>query len=108
WFVQAGGGVRDRTVTGVQTCALPISRAFPEGGGDAGAVKPGCAPNRLRPIHRLGRDGGEGRAGAVVHDATGADFGARLHEIDPRSEEASCRERVKNSGGGGCVKKQEQ
>src|SRR5207248_6546816 len=26
FFFQAGGGIRDRTVTGVQTCALPISR----------------------------------------------------------------------------------
>src|SRR6266516_5900943 len=27
FFFQAGDGIRDRTVTGVQTCALPISLA---------------------------------------------------------------------------------
>src|SRR5207248_6398707 len=28
FFFQAGDGIRDRTVTGVQTCALPISPAW--------------------------------------------------------------------------------
>src|SRR2546430_11033152 len=28
FFVQAGGGIRDLTVTGVQTCALPISKLY--------------------------------------------------------------------------------
>src|SRR5699024_11252130 len=28
WFFQAEGGIRDRNVTGVQTCALPISAAL--------------------------------------------------------------------------------
>src|SRR5438094_8979961 len=28
FFFQAEDGIRDRTVTGVQTCALPISRCF--------------------------------------------------------------------------------
>src|SRR5437867_9548944 len=32
FFFQAEDGIRDRTVTGVQTCALPISR-IPEGFG---------------------------------------------------------------------------
>src|SRR5689334_24199032 len=29
FFFQAGGGIRDGTVTGVQTCALPICLACP-------------------------------------------------------------------------------
>src|SRR5437867_6148600 len=29
FFFQAEDGIRDRTVTGVQTCALPISRSLP-------------------------------------------------------------------------------
>src|SRR5207248_8839266 len=29
FFFQAEDGIRDRTVTGVQTCALPISAAIP-------------------------------------------------------------------------------
>src|SRR2546425_13170124 len=55
-FFQAEDGIRDKLVTGVQTCALPISRAgaqscggppaqrsFPEGGGRAeqGEGRPG-------------------------------------------------------------------
>src|SRR5699024_1325645 len=31
FFFQAEDGIRDRNVTGVQTCALPISRAAPDG-----------------------------------------------------------------------------
>src|SRR2546430_168362 len=30
FFFQAEDGIRDLTVTGVQTCALPISRALPK------------------------------------------------------------------------------
>src|SRR5207248_6638456 len=30
FFFQAEDGIRDRTVTGVQTCALPISRSIKE------------------------------------------------------------------------------
>src|SRR5687767_15338854 len=29
FFFQAEDGIRDKLVTGVQTCALPISRAYP-------------------------------------------------------------------------------
>src|SRR5688572_32165562 len=32
FFFQAEDGIRDLTVTGVQTCALPISRGGPSGG----------------------------------------------------------------------------
>src|SRR5207245_8574480 len=35
FFFQAEDGIRDATVTGVQTCALPISRSF----GSSGAVR---------------------------------------------------------------------
>src|SRR6266581_3900782 len=37
FFFQAEDGIRDGRVTGVQTCALPISRAMSSGGGVAGA-----------------------------------------------------------------------
>src|SRR2546430_6608963 len=33
FFFQAEDGIRDLTVTGVQTCALPISRVLAPGGG---------------------------------------------------------------------------
>src|SRR2546426_5886672 len=37
FFFQAEDGIRDYKVTGVQTCALPISRQLGNGGGDATA-----------------------------------------------------------------------
>src|SRR2546427_3369987 len=37
FFFQAEDGIRDLTVTGVQTCALPISRAGPRRGPGEGA-----------------------------------------------------------------------
>src|SRR5699024_11459826 len=40
FFFQAEDGIRDRNVTGVQTCALPISRAGPA----RGAAR--CTPPR--------------------------------------------------------------
>src|SRR5688572_31143922 len=39
FFFQAGDGIRDLTVTGVQTCALPISCR-----GSAGCFLPPCTP----------------------------------------------------------------
>src|SRR5207248_4934960 len=39
FFFQAEDGIRDRTVTGVQTCALPIWRVLVLGGGDGLAVR---------------------------------------------------------------------
>src|SRR2546430_12314142 len=44
---QAEDGIRDLTVTGVQTCALPISRFAVDGAQDA--------PRLLQPRHRTER-----------------------------------------------------
>src|SRR2546429_7260913 len=41
FFFQAEDGIRDVAVTGVQTCALPISQAVPGGWSDAAAVQVG-------------------------------------------------------------------
>src|SRR5699024_11562592 len=44
FFFQAEDGIRDRNVTGVQTCALPISSAEPAAGLHAGSpVQAGSA-----------------------------------------------------------------
>src|SRR5256886_11657042 len=55
FFFQAEDGIRDLTVTGVQTCALPISPALPpERVRDAAAAgsEVGLAPDRdrLKPV----------------------------------------------------------
>src|SRR5205085_8190765 len=89
FFFQAEDGIRDLTVTGVQTCALPISVFL---GGDQGA---GCAV-----VEGRGVTGGDTAAlpedRAQLRQALGRGVGARpLVEIG----RASCRERVEISGG---------
>src|SRR6266542_5695858 len=48
FFFQADDGIRGATVTGVQTCALPISRGLPRMGSPrrtvTGMVTRGCPP----------------------------------------------------------------
>src|SRR5207248_8070706 len=88
FFFQAEDGIRDRTVTGVQTCALPIchrewrTRAawsavasgveMPHGHGTAWRLRDGAAPVSRRPcLGQIGRAScrergeGSGRAGGV-------------------------------------------
>src|SRR5438067_8902874 len=43
FFFQAEDGIRDRNVTGVQTCALPISRGLDDADGGGGAGDGGAA-----------------------------------------------------------------
>src|SRR5207248_3624354 len=43
---QAEDGIRDRTVTGVQTCALPISRRLLRDTGEVGGHRVGDVPAR--------------------------------------------------------------
>src|SRR5207249_8997419 len=47
YFFQAEDGIRDRNVTGVQTCALPISRER------GGAVPPRVLEQRLGDLQEL-------------------------------------------------------
>src|SRR5438270_4075719 len=49
FFFQAEDGIRDLTVTGVQTCALPISRSSRR---DAHRIRPRCPRSRLRDAER--------------------------------------------------------
>src|SRR5207245_7291403 len=70
FFFQAEDGIRDATVTGVQTCALPISRRFQfrargcngsrvvgafSDAGSFGHRLPGCDRRFRRQLHRVGR-----------------------------------------------------
>src|SRR6266478_4142965 len=64
FFFQAEDGIRDLTVTGVQTCALPIWRPRP--GGAEGAL-------RVRPEGVARADGDpRGGAGEARQEAAGA------------------------------------
>src|SRR5438067_6787003 len=89
FFFQAEDGIRDRNVTGVQTCALPIY------GGR---------------IVNISTDGTHmGFSGATVYlGSKGAleQFTKGLaHELAPKIGRASCRERVLISEVGGSLKK---
>src|SRR2546430_9380756 len=59
FFFQAEDGIRDLTVTGVQTCALPIlvSRELEDGGGwwrmvEVNTARSACFPTSSEPISR--------------------------------------------------------
>src|SRR6266550_6439888 len=54
FFFQAEAGIRDVAVTGVQTCALPISRA----GAGGGPPRPGGGRGRSGTQGAFGRPGG--------------------------------------------------
>src|SRR5437773_4618581 len=57
FFFQAEDGIRDRDVTGVQTCALPISLPFREPPGPQFPPRPRAAPRAntgSRPEYRFG------------------------------------------------------
>src|SRR5262249_57586657 len=75
-FFQAEDGIRDWSVTGVQTCALPIF-------------------HRIRPLG--GRHG-------QAHLAR-AELPRHAAKLAKQIGRASCRERVQISGGAECVKK---
>src|SRR2546430_7355981 len=62
FFFQAEDGIRDLTVTGVQTCALPIS-------GDAGRLLP--RDLHRRPGHARDRTSSAGGACAAFAGSTG-------------------------------------
>src|SRR2546425_10337190 len=57
FFFQAEDGIRDKLVTGVQTCALPISRCRPA----RCAPPPWAAPGRRAPRAGRGRSAGTRR-----------------------------------------------
>src|SRR5207248_8886432 len=55
FFFQAEDGIRDRTVTGVQTCALPIYHAV-WGFASAGRGHPGCHLGHRAAIVHVGAE----------------------------------------------------
>src|SRR5205085_5395849 len=96
FFFQAEDGIRDLTVTGVQTCALPISH---------------IDRRQARPVRRR-RDGGRCEQGGLPTDWAimhyGDDRGRRCRRAgcDRAVGEigrASCRERGEMAVGGGDV-----
>src|SRR5689334_23863785 len=79
FFFQAEDGIRDGTVTGVQTCALPISLAFFVGMAEVERILG----------ERVAVQAGEGHVGAPVEDGLRAVAVVVVHveDGDARSEE---------------------
>src|SRR2546430_14609574 len=90
FFFQAEDGIRDLTVTGVQTCALPISHAAARRA-DRRRRARGAAGTRLRPAARHGSRG------------SGAGADPRLVAARARGgeRERAGGDRVEHSAGGG-------
>src|SRR5437667_4153552 len=99
FFFQAEDGIRDRDVTGVQTCALPISIKFDR----APHALVEQAIQSMRTLNRAGSEALRTLPAAAVHactDITG--FGlaglatemARASGVTLKIGRASCRERV--------------
>src|SRR5437868_1635956 len=60
FFFQAEDGIRDRNVTGVQTCALPIYRLVIDGGRETAAVAHRAQDQKIADRLRHPDAGGEG------------------------------------------------
>src|SRR5437867_10697783 len=90
FFFQAEDGIRDRTVTGVQTCALPISIVL------------ATLLLTKRPILRAeAQDRPLSQQERREHDRRGEELVEDLAvEVDVEIGRASCRERVGGRGGG--------
>src|SRR5207253_4744582 len=77
FFFQAEDGIRDGHVTGVQTCALPISSGTGRGSPGCGAVRRGTPP---RPTASRPRAPGDAESGRAVGTQPGQDDGRRSEE----------------------------
>src|SRR5437867_12312147 len=91
-FFQAEDGIRDRTVTGVQTCALPIWAV----GGGRGVDADASDEIRMLPLDGVG---GGGQDASVFH-VYSAVVVQIVHPTSVEIGRASCRESVEVSAGG--------
>src|SRR5256885_8634747 len=87
FFFQAEDGIRDYKVTGVQTCALPISTESTRGGSP-------CSPNCWATRGRTPRPGGAGLPGVLPGGGAARRKARRFGEDISEIGRASCRERV--------------
>src|SRR5690606_39297627 len=107
FFFQAEDGIRDFHVTGVQTCALPISRpAFADGAG------PGRIAVDARRLRRGHGSTTHALHGPAAWAATGGHAHAhgppgRARALDPRPEERRVGKERRTPGWGRTSKKDE-
>src|SRR5207249_7216590 len=107
-FFQAEDGIRDRNVTGVQTCALPILLSFPLSDPKAkrlsGELVIGAEVALAQATER-GHDVQAELALYVIHGLLHLSGGDDLE--DEEIGRASCRERGEGEEGGGSVREKE-
>src|SRR5437773_10838953 len=98
FFFQAEDGIRDRDVTGVQTCALPISRKEPEHKGNAGAACGAAGNWRRRECPRWRNDragrGGRRRGGRSEERRVGKECRSRGWEAQQKKNHGAVLGRV--------------
>src|SRR5690606_40627838 len=102
FFFQAEDGIRDFHVTGVQTCALPISRQHHVEQHDVGAVTLELAEGGVAV-------GGDRDLVALLAQQVGQRVAVALLVLDDQHPEigrASCREGGKSGALGGAVQKE--
>src|SRR5437763_3269264 len=100
FFFQAEDGIRDTSVTGVQTCALPILAAVPPQGRldhDAVALRLDHDRRRHQRCHVAIEIFDESLDAAfVAHLLALLDGAALVGEHDREDRKSACRERVEN------------
>src|SRR5205807_4699050 len=101
FFFQAEDGIRDYKVTGVQTCALPISAAATMTREVDRAAR--IVRSLLRLARRADTTPTRVQVNDLVHDV--AEIRQRVLRSENEIGRASCRERVKSAGGDGGAKK---
>src|SRR5207302_6586247 len=97
FFFQAEDGIRDFHVTGVQTCALPISEGLV---GDALGLEPGAVQERVETLalEPLGAAQGATHPGTCSRTILPT-IPSRLSISSNEIGRASCRERVETAVG---------
>src|SRR5260370_24147380 len=91
FFFQAEDGIRDSSVTGVQTCALPICERLEESRrlrGEAGSL-PGVASNLVGLIYVAHGQGRHDDARVLAEEARAIAEAAGAHTIMRQVEEAA-------------------
>src|SRR5207249_5177844 len=106
FFFQAEDGIRDRNVTGVQTCALPIL-------GVVARTSSMLVRHNAKTVREIGQALRVDfiLEGSVRREADRVRIAAQLIETQGETQlweigRASCRERVEIGGGGGDVKRE--
>src|SRR5206468_6494710 len=107
-FFQAEDGIRDLIVTGVQTCALPISTRQRAACGRASWRGARCERNGTRSVCAARRTAAERWRAAPCRRARPETTRARTEKTRKREiGRASCREREEREVGGGEVERKE-